>query len=224
VRELPSFRECFSFPLSTPEARRDVWTGGLVLLALLPIGWVLNLGHRLDVVYRVCHREPPYFRGFAPWTATFRRGLTAFVAIALYLSPSIAFAAATHLFAAEGQGIDAAVSNPGSWSPGAASIACAVASLATFAIAIYALPGGMTYNAAYGDISYLYRPDKAIRRAIDGGKAYAWAWLIAATAMLLSLAGLVAFGVGFFFTSVWAWSVVGYAFSKALALGDDPTG
>jgi hypothetical protein len=89
---------------------------------------------------------------------------------------------------------------------------------------VYSLPGGMTYNAAYGDITYLYRPDKAFRRAIAGGAAYGWAWVIALCAMSLSWVGLLALGIGFFYTSVWAWSVVGYAFSKALALSDPALG
>ena len=80
--EMPSVRECFAFPLATKQSRHDVLLGGTLLFTLLP-GWILNLGHRLDVVYRVSHGEAPYFRGFAPWRHTFRRGLLAFVAIAI---------------------------------------------------------------------------------------------------------------------------------------------
>ena len=55
----PGLTESFWFPLSTPAARADLVVGGTALLLLLPIGWVLNMGHRLDVVYRIFHDEPP---------------------------------------------------------------------------------------------------------------------------------------------------------------------
>ena len=87
------------------------------------------------------------------------------------------------------------------------SIACWIASALFFLWGVYSLPGGMTYNAAYDDITYLYRPDKAFRRALAGGAAYGWAWLITICAMSLSFLGLLGLGIGFFYTSVWAWSV-----------------
>ncbi len=52
-----------------------------------------------------------------------------------------------------------------------------------------------------------------------GPEAAATYRLIALLAIVLSLTGLLLAGVGFLFSSVWAWSVVGYAFSQAL-LGD----
>jgi hypothetical protein len=200
-RPLPSFSECYRFPVSTPQARRDLLVGGTLLFTLL-VGWICNLGHRLEVIGRVHRGEPPYFRGFAPWGAVFRRGLHAFAAIATYLSPAAAFAALAW-FAS---------------SRGATSSATGLALFAAvlFLLGVYVLPGGMTYNAAFGDMSYLYRPDKAFRRALSGGGRYLWAWLIALSAVTLSLFGLLVFGVGVFYTSVWAWGVAGYAFSKAL--------
>ncbi len=190
-----NLRECFRFPLATAEARRDLLVGGALMFTTLP-GWILNLGHRLDTVRRLHLGDPPWFRGFAPWRRTFVRGLTAWLAIAIYLSPAALF------------GLGAWFGSPWLWAP------CGVA----FALAIFSLPGGMTYNAAFGDIRYLYRPDRAFRRAIEGGRAYLHAWAIALAAISLSLLGLLALGVGFFWTSVWAWNVVGYAFSRALAL------
>ena len=32
---------------------------GGTLLFLLPVGWVFNLGHRLDVVHRLYHQKQP---------------------------------------------------------------------------------------------------------------------------------------------------------------------
>ena len=192
----PTFRESFSFPIATLQARKDLFFGGTALL-LLPIGWILNMGHRLDVVYRIYHNKPPYYRGFKPYRQTFLRGLKATLAISIYLSPSVMFASLAYLYTL--------------------SFLWVVASL-FFVLAIYILPGGMTYNAAFHDIRYLYRPDRALMRAIEGGRNYMWAWVIAMSAVLLSFFGLLGLGIGFLYTSVWAWMVVGYVFSRALSL------
>ena len=192
----PRFKECFLFPLSTPDARRDLFKGSLMLI-IPPLGWVMNMGHRLDVVSRIFHDQAPYHRGFSPLGKTFLRGLKALIAILIYLSPAIGAAAL-----------------------GAYLNQCwlLIFSALLFLLAVYILPGGMTYNAAHEDISYLYRPDRAALRAFSGGLTYLWAWVISLCAILLSPLGLLLFGIGFFYTSVWAWMVVGYAFSRALSL------
>jgi hypothetical protein len=41
------------------------------------------------------------------------------------------------------------------------------------------------------------------------------AWAIALAALLCSFLGLLAFGVGFLFTSVWFWQVAGFSFATA---------
>lgn len=203
---LPGLWECFKFPLSTPAGRRDILFGALLLLVPF-VGWILNLGHRLDVVRRLQRGEGPYFRGFWPMGRTLWRGGRAFTAIVVYLSPSVIVGAAA--VALYGRGLGPLV------------VALVVASVALFVMAIYVLPGGMTFNAVFDDTRMLWRPDLALRRAIAAGKAYRRAWLIALCAMACSLLGGLALGVGFLVTSVWAWSVVGYAFSRALVL---PTG
>jgi hypothetical protein len=194
----PTFRACFRFPVSTREARRDLAVGG-ALMFLLPIGWLLNMGHRLDTVYRVWHGEPPYFRGFRPWTATFRRGLTALTAVSFYLAPSVVLAVIAYF----------------TW-PTAIGWAAAILAVPLFLLANFVTPGGQTRNAARADLSYLSRPSLAWGTAVAGGRAYLKAWAIALTAIALSFLGLLAAGIGFFWTSVWAWSVVGYAFTEAL--------
>src|SRR5690606_37000143 len=124
------------------------------LLLTLP-GWILNMGHRLQVVNRVWRGDAPYFRGFGPWRVTFRRGLQAWTAIAIYLSPSLALAGLAWLTR-----------------PGPATAPAAVAAVLLFGVGVFALPGGMTRNAVAGDLSYLFRPDRALRTALAGGRAY----------------------------------------------------
>lgn len=204
-----TWSEAFRFPIKTATRRRDVLVGGTVLF-IPPVGWILNLGHRLDVVYRLAEGSPPYFRGFKPWTQTFKRGLRAFFAIVAYLSPS-GIGGAAALWRWYVAGTDTVV-----WG-------LAVVSVVLFALAIFTLPGGMTINAARRDMSYLYRPDKAFRRALEGGRRYLKSWAIALSAIALSFVGLVFFAIGYQYASVWAWSVVGYAFSRALVLPTPPT-
>ncbi len=202
ARRSPSFAECFRFPIATPRARRDLFIGATLLLLTLP-GWILNLGHRLQVVHFVWSGQAPYFRGFRPWRRTFRRGLFAFAAIGIYLAPSFTFAALAWW----------------GWPSIPAKIG-AIAGALLFGVGVFALPGGMTRNAVAGDPSYLARPDLALRVALAGGRRYLKAWLIAASAIALSFLGLAVVGIGFLYTSVWAWSVTGFAFT--LALQDEP--
>ena len=217
MRDKLSFMHCFSFPLSSPQARKD-WLWGSLLLYTLFIGWIFNLGHRLDVVHRIFHHQPPYYRGFRPLIQTFLRGLQACLAITLYLSPALIMGGLSY-----GCYPHQVVYLFGSFS------------ILLFLLAIFTLPGGMTYNAAYRDISYLYRPDKAFKRSMQAGQPYLKAWLIALSAITLSFSViglyllcfgwpnlaedwpiLIPFLFPFFMASVWAWNVVGYAFSQAI--------
>ncbi|HEY7223420.1 MAG TPA: hypothetical protein VH561_07415 [Micromonosporaceae bacterium] len=194
----PSFAESFRFPVATPEARRDLLIGGTLLLLTLP-GWILNMGHRLQVVSFVWRGERPHFRGFRPWRVAFLRGLLALTAIIIYLSPSLVLAAFAWL----------------AW-PGLAARFIAAAAGLMCGLGMFALPGGMTRNAVADDLSYLARPDRAFGAALAGGRRYLKAWLIAASAIALSFLGLAVGLVGFLYTSVWAWTVVGFAFTSAL--------
>ena len=216
-----SFMHCFYFPLSSPQARKD-WLWGSLLLYTLFIGWIFNLGHRLDVVHRIFHHQPPYYRGFRPFTQTFLRGLQACLAITLYLSPAVIMGGLSYICY-----------------PHQAVYLLIPLCILLFVLAIFTLPGGMTYNAAYRDITYLYRPDKAFKRSVQAGKPYLKAWLIALSAITLSLSLIGLYPLAFdwpnfiedwpilipavfifFMASVWAWNVVGYAFSQAIVFRD----
>jgi len=199
---LPSvltWRDAFLFPVRTPEARRDMLTGALVLLLLLPFGWILNLGHRLNVVHRLYKGESPFFRGFAPWGATFWRGCVSATAIFFYLLPAnTAFVGAW------------VCRTTAAYRPLLASGAAA------FVLGVFTLPGCMTVFAVEGEATILRQPIRAFRRAWSHRSNYLRAWGISLAAISLSFLGFAGLVVGFFFTSVWAWQVVGYAFTVAL--------
>src|SRR4051812_28964399 len=193
-------RDAFLFPISTREARRDLVIGGL-LLGLLLIGWILNLGNRLNVVSRLSADERPYFRGFRPWGYTFRRGCISFATISSYLAPAVVFAViAVWLSRTE---------SPGRYAFGALAVV-------SFCLGVFTLPGCMTVYAVEGEASVLRRPAAAFMRAWQHRRRYLFAWWIALLSVVVSFAGLLVGGIGFVFTSVWAWEVVGYAFTVAI--------
>jgi hypothetical protein len=74
----------------------------------------------------------------------------------------------------------------------------------------------MTVYACEKDPEVLWHPVRAFGRARKAGREYGKAWLISLAAVALSLFGLLALVIGFVFTSVWAWEVVGYAFTVAM--------
>jgi hypothetical protein len=205
------WRDAFRFPVATPEGRKDVLIGGTLILFLWPIGWILNLGNRLNVVARLHAGESPYFTGFRPWTFTLARGCTSAAAIAAYLSPSIALGALAYY--------EHAI-NAAGWAVVSSSLAAALA----FTLAVFTLPGCMTVYAVEGNQSVLRNPLVAFRRAWSRRDVYLRAWVIALVSIVLSFAGLLGLLIGFLYTSVWAWEVVGYAFTVAMYAPVDHAG
>lgn len=197
-----SWKDSFLFPVSTPDGRIDILIGGLLILFLWPLGWVLNLGHRLEVVARLYRGETPCFLHFQPWRRVLKRGSIAALTILGYLSPAILLSLlAWALWSAAG---------------GFVPLLIAGLALAAFCLAVFTLPGCMTIYATLQDASVLVQPVRAFRRAWAHREVYLRAWAIALSVILLSFAGLIAFGVGFLFASVWAWAVIGYAFTVAI--------
>lgn len=177
--------------------------GGLAVIFLLPIGWILNLGARLDVVHRFYTEDKPYFRAFKPLKQTFLRGCVSATTIFCYLFPANVFFTTAFLLNFYDQ------------SPLYVSIS-SVFGLLLFILGVYTLPGCMTVYACELDPDVLKDPVRAFIRARGNHEIYMKAWIISISAILLSFFGLLFFIVGFFFTSVWAWEVVGYAFTVAM--------
>jgi hypothetical protein len=93
----------------------------------------------------------------------------------------------------------------------------AVALAILFRGATFLLPGFMTFYAHDGRVEHLKRPDRALRRVLGGGRLYLKAWGIGIVACLLSFSGLLLFGVGFAWTSVWFWQVAAFCFSRVFS-------
>jgi hypothetical protein len=180
----------FRFPLQHARARQEVLTGGWLLL--LPfVGWLLNMGHRIAMVHAMHEGRSPWpaWRG---WRTLLRHGLITWLGMVMYYAPSLGLAALA-------------------WGTG--SVVAAVAAAVLFVLATLAIPGYMTHYCRRFDPREIFDPFRALRRCIQGGRAYWHAWAIAFFALGLSLLGLLALGVGFLWTSVWFWQVAGYSFA-----------
>ena len=160
------------------------------------------MGHRLDTVSRLYYNTPPYCRGFLPFEDTFNRGITALKTITLYTFPGYFLMGVACLWK---------LKDP-TFQPGWLLIL----GLIILAIGILLLPGCMTVYAVERNPEILKRPILAFQRVWKHRAQYFKAWLIALTAILISFLGFIPIGIGWLFTSVWAWEVVGYVFTISL--------
>ncbi|MCC5787463.1 MAG: DUF4013 domain-containing protein [Phycisphaerales bacterium] len=198
----PNFKDAFLFPLKTPESRRDLVLGGLILS--IPIwGWIANLGHRIVYTHRMIHAEDP-FPAWSNFGTITRHGLWTFLGMVFYHLP----AAACFILAPLAE----------SMVPGALAPLVALG-VVLWALASVLLPGFMTEYCRQFRAREIFRPVAAARRVLSAGPDYWKAWLIVLTAGILSFAGLLAFGIGFLFTSVWFWQVAAYCFATVFTQG-----
>lgn len=166
--------------------------GGLLLLLPL-VGWLFNVGHRIAIVHAMQNGKTPW-PAWHSWRKLLTHGVITWLGMVYYYLP--------------GAGLLALYLKTG-------SLLAQVAAVALLVIATLAIPGYMTHYCRQFDPADIFNPFKALRRSIEGGRAYWQAWLIALVALALSFLGLLAFGIGFLFTSVWFWQVAGYSFANA---------
>jgi hypothetical protein len=193
----------FKFPLASRTARKEILIGGLLFMMFPPFGWIVNLGNRLNVIRRLYIGEEP-FTGFHPFQETYTRGCISGGTILSYLFPGI-FLTITSLFL---------------WKFSLVSLNIFLSLLAVgllvFSAAMFALPGCMVIYACENEVSVLLNPFQAFKRGVLRGKIYLKAWAIALAAITISIFGILLLGLGFFFLSVWAWQVAGYAFTLGI--------
>ena len=180
-----SLRTSFRFPLQCPLARREVLLGAALLVLLPGVGWLWNMGHRIEMVHRMQHGKPAW-PAAAPTGRILRNGLITFLGMLYYYTPGALI-----------------------WYLGDRTTGLALLVAATLAI-----PGYMTHYCRHFDPREIFNPLKAFSRALQGGLAYWKAWAIALSALALSFLGLL-FGLGFLITSVWFWQVAGFSFASA---------
>lgn len=192
----PAFKDAFRFPLQSPESRRDLIIGGLFLL--IPVwGWIANLGHRIVYTNRMIHAKDP-FPAWSDLRAVTRHGFWTCLGMSLYHLP----AATCFALAAYAESV-----LPGTRTP---LIALGVL---LWMLASVLLPGFMTEYSREFRVRVIFSPAAAVRRVLRAGPDYWKAWCVVITAGALSFAGLLAFGIGFLFTSVWFWQVAAYSFA-----------
>lgn len=179
-----TLQSSFLFPLQHEKARKEVLWGAALLLLLPGVGWLLNMGHRIEMVHRMHH-------GLSPWPSwddygrLLRNGAITFLGMLVYYTPG-----AVLLYVGE-RGIGIAI----------------------LIAATLAIPGYMTHYCRNFDTREIFNPALALSRAFQGGAAYWKAWWIALSALAISFLGLF-FGLGFLASSVWFWQVAGFSFAS----------
>lgn len=198
-----SVRASFRFPLQSARARREVLIGAALLLVPV-VGWLLNMGHRIQMVQQMQRGESAW-PAWHSWGTLLRHGLITFAGMVYYHAP-----------ASVCLGLGIGFERP--W--------LTVLGVMLWAGATALVPGYMTHYCRTGDVGSIFNPALSLRRVREGGRAYWHAWLIAGIALSLSFVGLLGFGVFFLVSSVWFWQVAGFSFatvfSQRYALVDGP--
>ena len=193
LRSPLTVRNAFLFPLQTPESRADVAVGGVLLL--LPfVGWLLNMGHRIQIVHAMQEGHAPW-PAWHSWRRLLKHGAITWAGMVYYYTPALL---ALWAYGRYGGAIFASVAT------------------VLFVLATVAIPGYMTHYCRRFELKEIFNPLVALRRSLEGGGMYWRAWAIAIFALALSVLGLLVLGIGFLFTSVWFWQVAGYSFANVL--------
>src|SRR5206468_3456392 len=132
----PSLASSFRFPLQSPESRREIAWGALLLVLLPGIGWLLNMGHRIVAVHRMQHGEPPW-PAWKNYPQLLGHGLITFGGMLYYSAPGLALAYV-------------------SWA--LLSRTAAVAAAALLVAATIAIPGYMSHYCREFHPAELYSP------------------------------------------------------------------
>lgn len=189
-----SRKTSFRFPLQSDASKKELMIGGLWML-LPPIGWLLNMGHRIMMVHNMQQGKSAW----PAWTnygQLFKHGFLTFLGMVEYHLPSVICG-----FLAQKYQI---------WP-------LYILSGLLWVLATVAVPGYMSHYCKQFDPREIFDPMRAMRRVWEGGSLYWKAWGIALQAMLLSFFGLFGLGFGFLWTSVWFWQVAGFSFGTVFS-------
>jgi len=186
-----SFSNSFRFPLQNERSRKEVLLGAAWLL-VFPVGWLMNMGHRIMMVHHM-HNEQTVWPAWKNWRELLYHGWITFLGMVYYGSIGVSLMGYGYYY-------DIAQFF---W-----------AGFAFWLLAVIAIPGYMSHYCKDFDKREIFNPFKALSRVFQGGFAYWKAWSIALVAMLISLLSLPLCGpVGFLIASVWFWQVAGFSFA-----------
>lgn len=187
----PALGAALRFPVQHRRARREVLVGAALLLVPF-VGWLLNMGHRIQLVHQMLHGQPAW-PAWHSWGRLLRYGAVTWLGMAYYYTP----AGLCGLAAGAGWGWG--------WWAAAAGL---------FGLATVAIPGYMSHYCVRFDAREIFNPLRALRRVGQGGRLYWLAWRNVCVALPASFLGLLAGGLGFLYTSVWFWQSAGYSFAS----------
>ncbi len=193
-----SLRTSLLFPVQHAQARREVLLGAALLFLFLPVGWLLNMGHRIQMVHRMHQGLPawpawPEWEDWAGWKGLLRHGWLTFLGMVEYHLPAVLLEVAAYRLG---------------------SLPLHLLAALLWLLATCAVPGYMTHYCKRLDPREIFDPMRALRRVAEGGMRYWHAWAIVLVGLGASFLGLLfGFGVGFFVTSVWFWQAAGFSFA-----------
>ena len=139
-----SLKTSFTFPLQHAQARREVIIGGLWLLVPV-VGWLMNMGHRIQMVHNM-HAGRPAWPAWEDPLALLKHGAITFAGMVYYGTPGVGLAAA------------------GLWLE---STAMVVVGGLLWAGAVIAIPGYMTHYCRALDPAEIFNPLRALRRVSE---------------------------------------------------------
>jgi hypothetical protein len=193
-----SFQNAFSFPLQSKQSRRDIMIGGLILL--IPIwGWIANLGHRVVYTHKMIHGNLP-FPSWNNYGTITRHGFITLIGMIYYHLPATLVEVIARYMDIKGLHYVAIV---------------------LWLVGTVLVPGYMTSYCRDYNYKSIFNPMTCIRNISNCGSSFWHAWLVVMVAMLISLLGLLAFGIGFLFSSVWFWQVAAFSFTSVFVANFD---
>lgn len=185
-----SWKNAVRFPVQNHESRKDILIGALWLL--VPVfGWLLNMGHRVRCVHRLQ-------KGLSPWPAweqpleLLKHGIYTSLGMMWYGWPGVSLIAVGLRYELQ---------------------FVVMLGVILWLGAVVAIPGYMSHYCKNYDTTEIFNPFLALRRVSEGGKAYWKAWGIVLPNLCLSFIGVLGFGVGFLYTSVWFWQSAAFCFA-----------
>ncbi len=186
-----SIKNAFGFPLQNKESRKEIVIGAIWMLVPF-IGWILNMGHRISFVRKMQYGKQP-FPSWLNYKTLAKDGIITLIGMLYYTAPGLLFFALYYV---------------------QHNVIFIVIGVILFLISVVIIPGYMSVYCYDKKALEIFKVQLVFKSIYNIGFIYWKAWLIVLAALALSFLGLLFFGIGFLFTSVWFWQVAGYCFAN----------